>query len=462
MKPRKQTYTNDMYLAKMKDMDIRSDADVQRLSGAWTNEMVNELIVTVLTDDYIPPIILGEENNGQMWVIDGLQRSTSLMKFRYGNCKITKSIEDPVIPYRAKKRDENGKIITDDEGNIAWEEVTFDIKGKTYSDLPDELKKKFNEYQIETVIHEKCSMDRITKLIKRYNNHVSMNNNQKAFTRIGNFARTIRSVTRNDFFVDGGSFSEKDHQKGVLESVVMESIMTMFHLDDMKAKAAKHAEYLNEHGSEKEFETLNNYLTRLTNVVNGDTCDMFNSKDTFLWVTLFHKFNKYGLEDSKFIDFMSAFKRELHNVDVDGDSFDVANEQRNTKDISLIKRKLDIMTKLMERYLQPTTSIASDDKNLVEFVGGVIGEEVSEEDVELYQELLDGLTLNVDNNSKLLNSANNASLIAIVGYACKMDFDLDEWIVAYFAKNKMYLVDQKKNFEYMKKDVDKFFLKNAS
>lgn len=70
-KPRKQTYTMYMYLKKIMDKDIRSDADVQRLAGQWDNEMVNDWIVTVLTDNYIPPVILGEESNSQLWVIDG-------------------------------------------------------------------------------------------------------------------------------------------------------------------------------------------------------------------------------------------------------------------------------------------------------------------------------------------------------------------------------------------------------
>ena len=62
-KPRKQTYTLDMYLAKINEKDIRSDQDVQRLSGQWDKSMVNEIISTVLTGGYIPPVILGEENN---------------------------------------------------------------------------------------------------------------------------------------------------------------------------------------------------------------------------------------------------------------------------------------------------------------------------------------------------------------------------------------------------------------
>ena len=67
-KPRKQTYTMEMYLNKIRDKDIRNDADVQR-HFVWSNEQVNELIVTALTDDYIPPIILGENDGTQLWIV---------------------------------------------------------------------------------------------------------------------------------------------------------------------------------------------------------------------------------------------------------------------------------------------------------------------------------------------------------------------------------------------------------
>lgn len=68
MKIRKQTYSLEQYLKLMKAETIRSDQDCQRLSGQWDSNMVNELIFTVLTDGYIPPIILGEET------VDGITR----------------------------------------------------------------------------------------------------------------------------------------------------------------------------------------------------------------------------------------------------------------------------------------------------------------------------------------------------------------------------------------------------
>ena len=99
-----------MYLKKIQRRKICNDADVQR-NFVWKKEHMNELIVTVLTDDYIPPIILGEEENSQLHIVDGGCRSTALMAFRYGNYKITSSIENSVIPYQKKVADKDRKSV---------------------------------------------------------------------------------------------------------------------------------------------------------------------------------------------------------------------------------------------------------------------------------------------------------------------------------------------------------------
>lgn len=138
-KIRKQTYSLEQYLKEMKSEKIRSDQDCQRLSGQWNQNMVNELIATVLTENYIPPIILGEETvNGitRQWIIDGLQRSSSLSMFRYANTRITKNLDEYMVTYQRKILDSNGKPQRDGNGEILWESVDFDIRNKTYDQLP--------------------------------------------------------------------------------------------------------------------------------------------------------------------------------------------------------------------------------------------------------------------------------------------------------------------------------------
>lgn len=149
MKIRKQTYSLDMYLKQLKAETIRTDQECQRLSGQWNANMVGELIYSVLTENYIPPIILGEESiNGisKMWIIDGLQRSSSLSLFRYANTKITKNLDEYMVSYQRKIMDGNGNPKRDERGEIMWESVECDIRNKTYNQLPEELKDRFDGY----------------------------------------------------------------------------------------------------------------------------------------------------------------------------------------------------------------------------------------------------------------------------------------------------------------------------
>lgn len=460
-KTRKQTYTMDMYLSKMKDRDIRSDADVQRLSGQWDKGMINELVVTILTDDYIPPIILGKELNSQLWVIDGLQRSTSLMNYRYGNYKITSTIEEPIISYRAKAKDENGQIKIDKKGNIVWEDATFNIKNKTYDDLPEELKKKFNEYQIETVIHEECDMKRISKLIRRYNNHTSMNTSQKAFTYIDNFAREIRNIVDNRFFTDCGRYTEKERTKGVLERVVLESIMCMFHLEHWKKQTKQINKYLNENSSKEEFEKLNHNLHRLEKIITNDISDIFTSKDSFIWLTLFNKFTYLEIEDEKFAEFLKAFKNKLRNKPVNGELFDTVDKNKGTKDKAVIIDKLYILETLMYEFFDINKEDA-ENMDILVFVKKNVNPDVGLEDIIQYNEVLECLISKIEHSSELLNKYNRPSMIALVAYSFHHDIDLDEWIVDFFEKNHTFIKNQQKNYCCMVDDLNQYISRQIS
>ena len=43
----------------------------------------------------------------------------------------------------------------------------------------------------------------------------------------------------------------------------------------------------------------------------------------------------------------------------------------------------------------------------------------------------------------------------MIAYSFKYDIDLDDWITEYFKRNKMYFVNQKKNYLHMKNDLEK-------
>lgn len=438
----------NMYMEFVKDGDIREDADVQRASGQWTSEQINELIVTVLTDGYIPPIFIGEDLNLQKWLLDGLQRTTSLRIFRFGNYKITSALRNSIINYREMAKDDKGNPIEDDNGDYVWNECSFDIKNKTYDELPAELKKQFNRFQIDTVTFEECTMAKMSDLILIYNNHTGMNAAQKAVTYISEFARSVKDIVNRAFFINYSNFTEKEKTKGVVERVVLESIMCMYHLDNWKKQAKQIASYLNSNSSKEEFDKLDNNLHRLENIITDDIKDIFNSKDSFIWLTLFNKFTELGIDDIKFAEFLKAFKNGLRNNEVDGQLFDTVDQTGSTKDKAIINAKLHILEILMNGFLNINKEDL-EEVDTLEFIKENVKSDATEEDVEFYSEMLDDLTLEVDNDTKLLDKHNRPSLIALVGYACQNDIDLDKWLVDYFNKNTTYILNQVVNYNTM-------------
>ena len=289
MKIRKQTYSLDQYLKLMQSETIRTDQECQRLSGQWNANMVNELLYTVLTDGYIPPIILGEETvNGitKQWIIDGLQRSSSLSLFRYANTKITKNIDEYMVTYQRRVTDENGNVKRDGNCEIIWEIAEFDIRNKTYSQLPDELKEKFDSYQIECVIHQDCEATEISKLVRKYNNHKPMNTNQRAFTYIENFAADVKQITKNRFFLNVYSDNLKGRINGTFERITADSVLLCNYPDEYKKETKKNFEWLNENACISDFENLDKLLSRLADSLETieEAKVLFDVKHTHIFV----------------------------------------------------------------------------------------------------------------------------------------------------------------------------------
>lgn len=363
MKIRKQTFSLDQYLKLMKAETIRSDQDCQRLSGQWKPNMVGELIATVLTDNYIPPIILGEETvNGitRQWIIDGLQRSSSLSMFRYANTRIAKSLDEYMVMYQRKISDENGKPKRDEQGEIIWESAEFDIRNKTYDQLPEELKERFDGYQIEVAIHQNCDTSEISKLVRKYNNHTAMNTAQKAFTYVDTFAREIRTITGNRFFLDVYKGNPKGRINGTLERVVGDMVLLSNYPNKYKKDTKQGFKWLNENGTIADFENLNDLLTRLTAAI-ADTAEvrtLFNSKNAYIFVAAFKAFTESGKSDHEFRAFLDWFMKGGNATEIDGRTWIELDECRSTRDSGTVHGKLDYLVELMGLYFNEASKAA--------------------------------------------------------------------------------------------------------
>lgn len=468
-KIQKQVYTMEMFMRLIRDKDIRDDADVQRASGQWSNEQINELIVTVLTEGYVPPIFIGEDLNGQKWLIDGLQRSTSLEIYRHGNYKVTASLRNPVISFRAKQKNENGAVMKDEKGNVVWRDSEFDIKGKTYSDLPDELKKRFDTYQIETVIFEDCTMEKMSELIQIYNNHTPMNATQKAFTYVSNYAREVKEILNSRFFLDYSAFTQKEKTKGAIERAVLESVMCIFHFDNWNKNTKKIGIYLNQNSSKSEFSKLKEYLSRLEKVITDDVKNLFNSKDCFLWLALFGRFCNLGLQDEQFVSFLKAFIGGLNKLSVNGRVFDDVDKGKSTKDKKIVAVKLNILTDLMYEFLhissdeaqKNTGSQNSGEMSAMDLAREFVDQAINESDLDLHRDNLKAWTVDIPLSARIREKENLPSMIALAAFAFQDEENCDdttmiEWFKDYERRNKNYLLNQQENFLKMRDDLLQF------
>lgn len=467
---REHTYSLAAYLDAAKEEDIREDQDVQRLSGQWDASMINELVYTVLTKDYILPIILGEEDleggTTQLWMVDGVQRTSSLMMFRYGNIKITSTMTEShkVIEYQVRCMDGKGHYVKDEEGNFIYEARTFSLVNKTFDMLPKELQKEFDKFQIKTVIHQHCTMEKISELVRRYNNHKPMNAAQTAFTYVDKYARRIRNIAEHKFFTECEGFSEKEKKNGVYERVICETVMTMFHIDDWQKQAKKMGIYLNDNASDNEFDEMSNLLDRALDLDLMNFKQLFNTKDTFIWLGLFHRFNKLNVSGDRFVDFIEAFINELHNKEINDTTFNAVNGNRATKDKKIVKQKMEVLEALMMDFFNNSYDITDDSMTPVQFISDCTGLDIVkiQEDFDFYDELLNDLedrTIKV--GSKLLDPDNRLSLLAIVAYSLEHDIDLEEWLEDY-AKANGYIKDQKENYLHMIQSLSKYIVKNTA
>ena len=362
----------------------------------------------------------------------------------------------------------------DEYGNTIWSDAEFDIRNKTFEQFPKELKKKFDEYQVETVIHE-CNSEKIAKYLRRYNIHTGMNANEKMFIYLPKFAEKVRKISNRQFFINHSNFSDNEKDKGMLERSISETVMCMFHLEDWNKQGKKISVYLDEKSSNEEFDKLNDNLSRLEKIITDDIKEVFNKKDSFVFLTLFDRFTRLGINDEKFATFLREFIQNLRYTEKNqkGLFFNEIDKNTSTKDKQVIIDKFNMLEELMLTFLHleetQENKIVSDDTDNItteneSFIADVLDMDVNKvvQNMDVYNDTLDSLiekTIRVD--SKLLNIENRKSLLALVAYSYEQDIDLDEWMEDYSAKNNMYFSDQKNNFLHMKKDLNDYYKRSV-
>lgn len=442
--------------------ELRKDHPLQRKPGRWNDSDRDGLIATVLKDEDIDSIKVCEQlmaSGVVLWVIDGLQRLTTLNLYFNNGFKLGKNLEFPMITYQSVKRDQDGNIIKDEYGNYDYELIEYDLRGKYYDDLPVELKERFRNYKIDMVKHLDCTDEEIGYHIRRYNKQKSMNVSENAVTYMDTIAKEVKRISLNNKFFRNDIYKEIERNNGTIERIVTESVMCMFHLDKWQKQSKKMGGFLNKNSSRQEFDKLNENLNRLEAVYEDCFKNVFTVKDSFIWFALFDKFAAFNISDIKFVDFIKEFNSSLSSKKVNGQAFNEIDKNKSTKDKGVITLKLEILETLMNEFLHIKVENKSNNSSCTteneSFIADVLNMDLKKviDEIEVYSETLDDLIeKTIRYGSKLLDISNRKSLLALVAYSYERDVDLDEWMEQYATKNNMYFPDQRKNFLHMKKD----------
>lgn len=478
-------------LRKIKKHTLRDDHPLQRYSDQHNSLTKSEYISDIAQGRAMLPIIISEEVVGDVinqWIIDGKQRCGTLISYVNDGFKINKNIQTEAIQYLSVEVDENGNEIQDENGREITVIKSFDIRNKKFSQLPSEIQENILEYSMPILLNLRCSKEDIAYDIARFNRCRPMNVAQNGWTGISeNYAEVIEKILRLPFFKENSmsSYTSTTTKNGATRRMVVESIMASYFIDDFNRDFRKCCVYLNENANDKIFTDFYCLIERLQEVPHENVADMFNIKDSFLWFAVFSRFIKIQKEyleliDADFIRFMEAFKNELHEKEVDETSWDdIIQNRRNTKDKSLVILKIKTLVLLMVDFLgvkydfdseldseeqtetEKTEEVVpeespEDAKKLAEFLKENVNPEICEDDVDFYKESFEDYTVEVNNDSKLLERENRFSMIGIIAYSFEKDVDPTEWIVQFFDKNNDYNPDQKENYKYMKKDFEEF------
>ena len=477
-----ENYRTDKYsmyslLQDKKNGDVNCNYILQREPFQWTTEEANRYFCRILSNLPIPEIILCEQKKKVLTIshlIDGLQRLSYAEAFKENRIKIgSAGAERHLIQYRDYVLDDNGNRVLDEDGLPEYEIKIFDVIGKYYKDLPDELKKRFNNFNINVTKFFDCTDEQIADHIRDYNNHASMNKEQGGFLNVSaQTAGYIKNISqKNTFFKNCGKFTDNNVIKGKLERVVAESIMLMFFRDSWKAKLDTIYKYVDENATEQQFLKLNSHFNRLELALGDDNKDLkslLTPTTMPMWIAVFDKFTTYNIEDSRFIDFLRAYNTELKDKEVDGVSMADFKDQQ-TKKKATITGKIDLLIKLMNEFLHIGTREVNNtelennntkesaeentEESVLSFVQENANPNVTDEDINLYTDMVEDCVKIDDPVYKECGMA----LVALMAYACQNDKDQDfeKWIENYRNKSD-FSSSQKVNYTYMKRSFDNF------
>lgn len=198
------------------------DYPIQRASGQWDALQQSLLIHSVLADMPIPPIAIAKadvDGNESEYVIDGKQRTTTVLNFMSG----IKDKETGRYPDTAYKLHKDTPSV-----NIEGIDETLDIANKYYDELHEELQSELQSSTFMIQRMEDATDEQIEEIFNRWNNGTPLTKQQKARGKMGtNNATIISHLMGHPFIQETSQFTPLQRKRSDDEAVILQSIMLL-------------------------------------------------------------------------------------------------------------------------------------------------------------------------------------------------------------------------------------------
>lgn len=353
---KKMTYKVSEIVKKIDSSQLLFNHPAQRCSDQWTGEMRSNLISDILQNNILPSLIFAEQIiNGTCitWNLDGKQRCTNVYTYIHDGFKVTKSVKRNIIKYQDTVKDEEGNIVKGEHGIPVMEWKEFDISNKKFSQLPEVLKDRILNFDFDAILFLNCSDEDIIYNIGRFNAGKPMNKSQKGVIRLGTeFATRVKEISNGDFFTDCGVYTVKESKNGVIDRVIVDTIITENFMDAWNKNQETMCSYICDNATMDMFDDLEDDLNELTEIVDGSNEELFTSKDSFIWFTVYHK-NKENVDLDTFGKFLTACCNDYKEIESEeGISLVTLGENRNTRDKNVIISKINHINYLLKKFME--------------------------------------------------------------------------------------------------------------
>lgn len=435
---------------------INRDYISQRQPFMWSEEQINKFYTRILNNQPIPEIIVCEQIvDGQKisFLIDGLQRLSYAELFK-NNIRPVKAKGAEFTNIKYKKR------ITDENGNIKVVEEIFDVVGKKYKDLPEFLQKRFDNFNVSVTRFFNCTSEMIDYHIRNYNSHTAMNKVQYGATNASNVTvGNIKELSqKHSFFKNIVKTNNKNIKDGSWDEVVGRTIMATYFLDDWKREVKDVFVFLDENSTTEQFSCLKEHLDKLANAIGDNSLnELFTTGNTHIWLSVYDKFTKLGLDDNKFVDFMRKFKNDLH-MEETTDFINDIYKSRQSRDKVIIVGKIEGLYELLLEHLDINKEDI-EEVDYKEFLKTNV-EDIVDGDIEEIQMVANDISEELDEDSWMLSEQNYPSYLAIVGLAFRKEMEdkLKKWIQIYVGNNQ-FIRNQQEAFLHMKESFERYLQK---